>query len=178
MPAFRKKPVVIQAWRFVYEKLKFESPTPAWLIDAGKFWPSAGGIAFELNHPEGPRCLIATLEGEMVASQGDWIIKGIHGELYPCKPDIFFETYHKVAEGSVVNVASSEPCLDFVTFSQIVDEMTDRHRSGIIIISKGGGMEVGEWGDDHDKLGLMQIAMDTIMCRNRGKYYEGTNEDA
>ncbi|EEG24790.1 hypothetical protein EIKCOROL_00563 [Eikenella corrodens ATCC 23834] len=41
---------------------------------------------------------INTLEGVMTASQGDWIIRGIHGELYPCKPDIFEQTYEAVGE--------------------------------------------------------------------------------
>lgn len=40
--------------------------------------------------------VIHTLEGDMVASPGDWIITGINGEKYPCKPDIFEETYEKV----------------------------------------------------------------------------------
>jgi hypothetical protein len=37
--------------------------------------------------------VIATLEGDMTASPGDWIIKGVKGEFYPCKPDIFEATY-------------------------------------------------------------------------------------
>lgn len=40
--------------------------------------------------------IIHTLEGDMIASQGDWIITGVHGEQYPCKPDIFEETYEAI----------------------------------------------------------------------------------
>ena len=40
--------------------------------------------------------LIPTLEGEMTASKGDWIIRGVKGEFYPCKPDIFEATYEAV----------------------------------------------------------------------------------
>lgn len=40
--------------------------------------------------------IISTLEGDMKASPGDWIITGINGEQYPCKPDIFEKTYQKV----------------------------------------------------------------------------------
>jgi hypothetical protein len=40
--------------------------------------------------------VIHTLEGDMIASPGDWIITGVHGEKYPCKPDIFEKTYEKV----------------------------------------------------------------------------------
>ncbi len=42
---------------------------------------------------------IKTLEGIMKANVGDWIITGVHGERYPCKPDIFEETYEEVNEG-------------------------------------------------------------------------------
>ena len=42
--------------------------------------------------------IIPTLEGDMVATKGDWIIKGIKGEYYPCKPDIFEATYEPVEE--------------------------------------------------------------------------------
>lgn len=42
---------------------------------------------------------ITTLEGVMTASDGDWIIKGVQGEFYPCKPDIFEETYEWLEEG-------------------------------------------------------------------------------
>ena len=41
---------------------------------------------------------IETLEGTMHANAGDWIITGVHGEQYPCKPDIFEKTYEKVSE--------------------------------------------------------------------------------
>lgn len=41
----------------------------------------------------GPDLAIQTLEGQMVARPGDWIIKGVKGEIYPCKPDIFEATY-------------------------------------------------------------------------------------
>ena len=42
--------------------------------------------------------LIETLEGTMKADKGDWIIRGVKGELYPCKPDVFKMTYEKVDE--------------------------------------------------------------------------------
>jgi hypothetical protein len=45
---------------------------------------------------EGDKLLINTLEGIMAASKGDYIIKGVNGEFYPCKPDIFEKTYEKV----------------------------------------------------------------------------------
>lgn len=45
---------------------------------------------------DGDVCRIQTLEGVMTASTGDYIIKGVKGEFYPCKPDIFEETYDEV----------------------------------------------------------------------------------
>lgn len=87
MPKFRKKPAVIDAF-----KLERRCDWPAWFHDAvtrndivthglGKF---GQGEVF---------CEIKTLEGVMRAGEGDWIIKGIRGELYPCKSDIFSATY-------------------------------------------------------------------------------------
>lgn len=50
------------------------------------------------EHPEhGDRLSIATLEGAHWVTPGDWVIKGVHGEFYPCKPDIFAKTYEAVA---------------------------------------------------------------------------------
>ena len=85
---FRKKPVVILAWRLP-EGTSFE-PTE-WLDEAlreGVFWFTGDGAR------------IKTLEGELHASPGDWIIKGVKGEIYPCKPDIFEATYEPVQERS------------------------------------------------------------------------------
>lgn len=62
-----------------------------WNYDAGCYILPSGKTVFA---PYRQRCLIiATLEGEMVAVPGDWIIRGVQGEFYPCKPDIFDATY-------------------------------------------------------------------------------------
>jgi hypothetical protein len=84
MAKFRKKPVVIEAWQFDAPEFM---PQPVWLsnaMHAGKIYYQGG---------ERPYYTIETLEGKMRASQGDWIIQGIKGEIYPCKPDIFAATY-------------------------------------------------------------------------------------
>lgn len=94
MAKFRKKPVVIEAWQWNFDEPEQE-PIPGWLNVASACWPTAG-VNFETGHPDGPRIAIATLEGVMVAKPKDWIIKGIKGELYPCKPDIFEATYEPV----------------------------------------------------------------------------------
>lgn len=78
MSRYRKKPVVIEAFR-----LGFNTP-PDWYIEAVK-----KGIVNDRFATK----LIETLEGEMRAEPGDYIIKGVKGELYPCKADIFDATY-------------------------------------------------------------------------------------
>jgi hypothetical protein len=87
---FRKKPIVVDA--FQVTEYFFEVESPDWLmeaIDSGNvFWFRGTGVVEKL--------FVRTLEGNMKAEVGDWIIKGINGELYPCKPDIFDKTYEKV----------------------------------------------------------------------------------
>lgn len=88
MPEFRKKPVVIEARQFEPPPLGNGITVAQWC--GGTFWfPS------DLN-PSGS-ITIPTLEGEMRADPGDWIIRGVQGEFYPCKPDIFAATYEPVA---------------------------------------------------------------------------------
>ena len=84
---FRKKPVVIEAWQTYVGSMINK---PQWLTDAindGRVWYQGG--------PE-PYWTISTMEGEMRADARDWIIRGVKGELYPCKPDIFEATYEPV----------------------------------------------------------------------------------
>ena len=90
MAFYRKKPVTIEA----------------------RQWSGAGGTAeaqglarwcggnYHLHEPfgrQGVPCIeVSTLEGVMVAHLGDWVIKGVKGEFYPCKPDVFEATYEPV----------------------------------------------------------------------------------
>jgi len=73
---FRKKPVVIEAREYTRNGLEAEQVAE---------W--CGGSQ------SNDGCVIATLEGDMLAEYGDMIIKGVKGEFYPCKPDIFAATY-------------------------------------------------------------------------------------
>jgi hypothetical protein len=83
---YRKKPVEIEAMQFT-DKDK----------DRVYAWASSLQMNIEPTFREGkPVLLIPTLEGEMIASIGDYIIKGVQGEFYPCKPDIFEQTYEAV----------------------------------------------------------------------------------
>lgn len=79
---YRKKPVVIEAIKFV--------------DDAAVITKISGWVGDEIRIDYGqepPILKIATLEGMMQAMPGDYIIKGVNGEFYPCKPDIFEKTY-------------------------------------------------------------------------------------
>lgn len=78
MPKFRKKPVVIEAVQWTGENIHV-------VLDFMR-WRNA-------EHDTVRGLTIRTLEGTHHASPGDWIIKGVQGEFYPCKPDIFAATY-------------------------------------------------------------------------------------
>lgn len=87
MSKFRKKPVVIDAYEF-HNRVGTDT-RPPWLLEA----VSAGAVKFH-NRRDAPGYLtIDTLEGQMRAEVGDWIIQGVAGEIYPCKPHIFAATY-------------------------------------------------------------------------------------
>lgn len=83
---YRKLPVEIEAiqwsgsnWHQMIEWVKWENKEDVWVTD-------------------GDNLVIPTLEGDHTANPGDWIIKGVAGEFYPCKPDIFDQTYEAVEE--------------------------------------------------------------------------------
>lgn len=83
---FRKKPVKIEA--YLYERGHTGRPVePMWFVDA----VNSGKVMAYTDH-----LIIKTFEGDHRADIGDWIIRGIKGELYPCKPDIFEATYEWV----------------------------------------------------------------------------------
>lgn len=85
---YRKKPVVIDAEQWLsssdsWNKIKeMGCPTEPGEMGSRSFY-------------------IPTLEGKMLASEGDWVIKGVNGEFYPCKPDIFEKTYEKADESKI-----------------------------------------------------------------------------
>jgi hypothetical protein len=87
---FRKRPVVIKAIRCseaIYSAGHDWQALPKWLKAAYE----KGGVVFGNDSISLP-----TLEGTMIANQDDWIICGVKGEVYPCKPDIFESTYEPV----------------------------------------------------------------------------------
>lgn len=85
---YRKKPVVIEAIQFTDDTDR--------LIELQNFMNAE--LVIDYKNQEQPKLKIATLEGVMNANIGDYIIKGVNDEFYPCKPDIFEKTYEKVEE--------------------------------------------------------------------------------
>lgn len=89
MRRFRKKPIVVEAQQLGSDN---HQDVAIWIASAG----------YNVRHATKPPMravtglVIETLEGDMTADYGDWIIKGVQGEFYPCKPDIFEETYSLV----------------------------------------------------------------------------------
>lgn len=84
---YRKKTVVIEAMQWLGDNR----------IRVAHFIANGGKIDMDaIAHVPGDAVLIDTLEGRMRADKGDWIIKGVKGEFYPCKPDIFAATYEPV----------------------------------------------------------------------------------
>lgn len=90
MPKFRKRPVEIEAMQY-REGMNSRDEIVEW----------SGGVVYQIPGAlYGPgfadRLLVRTLEGAMTVSPGDWVIRGVVGEFYPCKPDIFDLTYEAV----------------------------------------------------------------------------------
>lgn len=94
---YRKKPVIIEAFKL----------NARGLVGADWFWDAVSSNDI-ITHDfgkfyDGPKvydgpawCEIKTLEGTMIARTGDYIIRGVNGEIYPCKPDIFEKTYEAI----------------------------------------------------------------------------------
>lgn len=87
---YRKKPVVIEAFQLI-DDLRNHIAVSTWIRDNG-------GVSHIPAFDDG--LIIETLEGNMLALTGDYIIKGVNGEFYPCKPDIFVKTYDAVQESA------------------------------------------------------------------------------
>jgi hypothetical protein len=87
---YRKKPVVIEAVRYKGSSTHAQA-IEQWM--AGFEYVEPGMVTADMRP-----LIIPTLEGDMRAVAGDWIIRGVQGEFYPCKPDIFEATYEPVED--------------------------------------------------------------------------------
>ncbi|MBZ6085888.1 hypothetical protein KVH15_33435 [Streptomyces olivaceus] len=97
MPKFRKRPIEIEAVQYGLAEYAdnpwvIRGDVPQWLQDAAR----DGIVVPEFRSEDYWYLKIQTLEGDMYAAPDDWIIRGVKGELYPCKPDIFEATYESV----------------------------------------------------------------------------------
>ena len=88
MGLYRKKPVIIEA-----EQLRWDN----WDEIVKFVGVPENGYGLDDDMPN-LKMIIHTLEGDHLARENDWIIKGVNGEFYPCKPDIFAKTYEAVEE--------------------------------------------------------------------------------
>ena len=82
-----KKPVTVEVFQWGVDF------TPKWAVEA-----FVEGTLIEVDTGSDLELHIDTLQGEMVAEQGDFVILGVHGEIYSCKPDIFEDTYEVVGD--------------------------------------------------------------------------------
>ncbi|UYZ06183.1 hypothetical protein CFBP5507_07895 [Agrobacterium salinitolerans] len=126
MTKYRKKPVVIEA---------IQTPLNAEKLAILSEWQGGADISVGSTG-----IVISTLEGEMTAGKGDWIIKGVKGELYPCKPDIFAATYEAV---EIQGDTDPNPALEQLHswFSQAALDVTAERRRQI---------ELEGYGNRHD----------------------------
>lgn len=83
---YRKKPVVVEVVRF--------TDTEESILKLSEL--GLDPVRIDYADADSPILKIKTLEGLMIATKGDYIIKGVQGEFYPCKPDVFAETYEEV----------------------------------------------------------------------------------
>ena len=95
MMKYKKKPVVIEAFKLGAD------PMPDWFMDAvSENKVILHGTSSGFYHGNDTNADIETLEGCMHADYGDYIICGVKGEIYPCKPDVFRQTYDVVDGGA------------------------------------------------------------------------------
>lgn len=94
MARYRKKPIVIEAFQLTFANRESNQHWPAWANEAWQKEPHELGALVAIAGAK--RIDVVTLEGRLTVSIDDWIIRGVKGELYPCKPDIFAATYEEV----------------------------------------------------------------------------------
>jgi len=100
MYTYRKKPIEVEAFQMTFDRRYDNSEWPEWLHRAWNYEPSDLGSVYCVDEDglvgPGDQLWITTLEGALSISFDDWIIKGVIGEIYPCKPDVFAATYDVV----------------------------------------------------------------------------------
>lgn len=124
---YRKKPVVIEAFQWFEGNANANPPFirkafKEGLIDVARI-EVLGNSFIETKKMSGTIILkIRTLEGPLYVFDGDYIIKGVEGELYPCKPDIFHKTYEKEADEMEIN---EKDLAKHITSISAMDDLSD-----------------------------------------------------
>jgi hypothetical protein len=150
---YRKKPVVIEAFQMTRERRKDNRDWPAWLNEAWcKPFDEVGAVSCE-DYPNSvsltDRLVIRTLEGVMTVGWDDWIIRGVAGELYACKPDIFAATYESVA------LAAEQPQPEALGYAtRLATSLWEKHYKAVS----------PHWRPLNDTLGVL-TQIDNMTCR-------------
>lgn len=113
MQTFRKKPVEIQAMRWDGTAVG-ATPIIDWILATGASatYRCADHERCSQHDGDSPHTIaISTLEGTMAASIGDWIVRGVKGEFYPCKPDIFAATHEPTERPESERKPTCQYCL-------------------------------------------------------------------
>lgn len=138
MSFFRKKPVVIEAMMFD------GSSTSAGQI---QHWMDTGEVAIsQVSTCDIRNFEIKTLEGVMTANPGDWVIKGVQGEFYPCKPEIFAATY----EAAHPTEVSDEPTIGITSVNTFAQLIIGWHRRRVLAtahfleVPEGQEVQIGD----------------------------------
>lgn len=136
---FRKKPIVIEA--FQWTGGPDQTDDPEWIVEA----INAGNVGFDKDGLN-----IVTLEGVLTASSGDWIIRGVKGELYPCKPDIFAATYEHyegpTAERAVIGEEiNGEAPLTFFQVAADIDLNAADFSDALMWLKEGKRVQRAGW---------------------------------
>ena len=93
---YRKKPIVVEAFQMTEERRRDNVDWPNWLNRAwNEDEGDEGALYIDEDDPTRTLLMVGTLEGPHRVTWGDYIIQGVQGEIYPCKPDIFEATYTK-----------------------------------------------------------------------------------
>lgn len=95
MTQYRKLPIVVDAFQMTKERRATPEVWPQWLRQAFEKDGTVMSADYPADSPDA-QLMVSTPEGAMLVGWGDWIIKGITGELYPCKPDVFEKTYEAI----------------------------------------------------------------------------------
>ena len=137
---YQKRPMQVEAFKWTADHDQTEDPE--WIVAAIK----DGGVWFGRDSLNNVQMIIRTLEGNMTATSGDWIIKGVAGEIYPCKPEIFERTYRATTPvtlerpaGDIVVALRQEDSPNNQSLLEEASRVIERMRDALHEIDAGEG---------------------------------------